>query len=291
MKKTVKAFAKINLFLDMVSRRKDGYHDIISLMKTVSLHDTVTVSYEPSEATDISVSCNSRSIPCDESNLAYKAAVAYPFAKGKIEILIEKNIPISAGLAGGSADAAATLVALNQLCACSLSMQELKEIGASLGADVPFCIECGTCLTEGIGERMTEFAPMPFAPIVIAKMGEGMSTPKAYGMLDARYDNFLGYIPKTSMLDKLKAPDASLDEYCKGIYNIFEEVVEPERPFVTQIKQTMLSHGAVKATMSGSGTSVFGIFRDEAAARAAASALIEGGADVHVCYPSTAAER
>ena len=289
MKASVKAYAKINLFLDMVSRRENGYHNILSVMQSVSLHDVVTVEYTSGDKTEINVTCSTGSIPQDSSNLGYRAANIYPFAKGKIDIHIEKSIPVSAGLAGGSADAAAVLLALNDLCGNPMSIEELKALGATIGADVPFCIECGTCLVEGIGEIMNEFVSMPDYPIVIAKKGEGMSTPAAYKMLDDRYNDFKAYQPHSDMLEGLRnyAP-GKIYEYCLGIYNLFEEVVEPLRPEVTVIKDVMNSSGAVKATMSGSGTSVFGIFEDEDCASEALQKLIDLGADAHLCYPCAA---
>lgn len=282
---TVRAYAKINLFLDMVSRRVDGYHNILSVMQSVSLHDDVTVEYTENKISSISVSSNTGAIPADQSNLGYKAASVFPYAKGKINIHIDKHIPISAGLAGGSADAAAVLIALNELCGRPMDKSELKALGATIGADVPFCIECGTCLVEGIGDKMSPFAPMPDYPIVIAKKGEGMSTPAAYRMLDEKYNNFNDYASHKESLLVLSNADNRIADYCSGIYNVFEEVVEPCRSDVTDIKSAMIKCGAVNATMSGSGTSVFGIFDGRDAAEKALSMLIEMGADAHLCYP------
>jgi len=291
MKVSVKAYAKINLFLDMVSKKEDGYHNILSLMQSVTLHDTVSVEYAASEERDISVFCDSLDIPCDNGNLAYRAAEKYPFANGKIRISIEKRIPVSAGLAGGSADAAAVLVALNKLCGEPMTPDQLKNLGATLGADVPFCIECGSSLTEGIGEKMSHFAPMPNYPIIIAKKGEGMSTPLAYRKLDNLYNDFLHYTPNSHKLSILGDTSSALDSYCAGIYNIFEEVVEPERPCVSEIKGIMLDHGAANATMSGSGTAVFGVFKDELSANNALLDLRKYGANAYLCYPCNSRER
>lgn len=283
---TAFAYAKINLFLDIESRRDDGYHNILSLMQRISLKDTLIVSAEPSGVKSIEVSCSDKAIPCGEKNLAYKAANIYPIT-AKISIDIEKHIPSSAGLAGGSADAAAVLVALNEICENKLSDAELCALGAKLGADVPFCIIGGACLVEGIGEILTSAKSMPRFPIVVAKKGEGMSTPAAYGALDERHDKFNRYIPNKNLLEKLMttSEDTSAEEYCNGLFNVFEDVVEPERPDVTLIKTTMISCGAAGAMMSGSGTSVFGIFDSEDSAAAAVKALKKQGADVHLCYP------
>ena len=278
--------AKINLFLDIHSIRENGYHNIISFMQGISLHDSVTVSFLPSEKKTISVFCDKIEIPSDRSNLAYKAADIFPCC-GDISVKIEKKIPVSAGLAGGSADCAATLVALNKLCDEKLSLEELCTLGAKLGADVPFCIKGGACLVEGIGEVLTPISSMPHFPIVVAKKGEGMSTPYAYGALDSRLDRFTNYKPKTKMLDILLNAKQGIgaDEFCKGVFNVFESVVEPERPLVTEIKNTMISCGAAAALMSGSGTSVFGIFEMEDDARAAVNKLKAEGADAYLCYP------
>lgn len=283
---TAFAYAKINLFLDIESRRADGYHDILSLMQRISLKDTLKVSAEPSDVKSISISCSDKAIPCDEKNLAYKAANIYPIT-AKITIDIEKNIPSSAGLAGGSADAAAVLVALNEICENKLSTEELCALGAKLGADVPFCITGGACLVEGIGDILTATKSMPNFPIVVAKKGEGMSTPAAYRALDEKHSDFVGYIPRKDLLDKLTTTDetVSAKQYCENLFNIFEDVVEPERPEVTLIKQAMISSGAAGAMMSGSGTSVFGIFDSENDAAAAVELLRQQGADAHLCYP------
>ena len=286
MKTTVRAYAKINLFLDMVSRRDDGYHNILSVMQSVTLHDVVEVEYIKGDQKEIIVTCDNSGIPTDKSNLGYKAASVFPYANGRIHIRIKKSIPVSAGLAGGSADAAAVLIALNDLCGRPMRLEELKVLGATLGADVPFCIEKGTCLVEGIGETMRDFASMPNLPIVIAKKGEGMSTPLAYRLLDEKYNLFNGYTPRSGKLATLNSPEKfNTKQYCSGIYNIFEEVVEQCRPDVTAIKETMIGCGALNATMSGSGTSVFGIFEDVDSAQLALQKLIILGADAHVCYP------
>ena len=154
MKVSVPGYAKINLFLDIRSLRENGYHNILSIMQRIGLHDTITVTYSKDSTKSISLSCDRSDIPCGSKNLAYRAADIYPIS-GKLDIHIEKHIPMSAGLAGGSADAAATLIALNLIAEKPLSTEELCTLGAKLGADVPFCIKGGACLVEGIGEIMT----------------------------------------------------------------------------------------------------------------------------------------
>lgn len=284
---TVNAYAKINLFLDIESLREDGYHNIISLMQSIDLHDTVTVDYSPDDEYQITISCSDDAVPCNEKNLAHKAARFFPVDKGSIRIHIEKRIPMQAGLAGGSADAAATLIALNELTGNKLSIEELKAIGNKLGADVPFCIETGAAIARGTGNILEKTAAMPYLPLVIARQGEGMSTPEAYRALDVKYDRFNEYKPKTDLLDVLisKSQDNEITEYTKGLFNIFESVVEPCRPCVTEIKEIMINKGAAGAMMSGSGTSVFGIFADEISAQRAMRTLRELGAVAHLCYP------
>ena len=282
---TVPAYAKINLFLDIRSLRDNGYHNILSLMQQVSLHDDVTLSLTPSDKKEITVTSDGGAIPCDKTNLAYKAADIYPVS-GKIEINIAKRIPVSAGLAGGSADAAATLIALNTLSGNKLSTEELCSLGSRLGADIPFCIKGGACMVEGIGEILTPIGSMPRFPIVIAKKGDGMSTPAAYKALDERFNRFSGYAPQIEKLELLKKADSSAEELCRGLFNIFESVVECERPFVTEIKDAMRSCGAAGAMMSGSGTSVFGIFENDREAEFAKERLTALGADAHLCYPT-----
>ena len=283
---TVNAYAKINLFLDIESLREDGYHNIISLMQSIDLHDTVTVDYSPDDEYHITISCSDDAVPCNEKNLAHKAARFFPIDKGSIRIHIEKRIPMQAGLAGGSADAAATLIALNELTGNKLSIEDLKVIGNKLGADVPFCIERGAAIARGTGDILEKTASMPYLPLVIARQGEGMSTPEAYRALDVKYDRFNEYKPQTDLLDVLitNSQDNEITEYTKGLFNIFESVVEPCRPCVTEIKQVMLNNGAAGAMMSGSGTSVFGIFKDETSAQGALAELMALGAVAHLCY-------
>ena len=287
MTSTVNAYAKITLFLDIESLREDGYHNIISLMQSIDLHDTVTVDHSPEDEYKITVSCSDTSVPCDEKNLAYKAAKFFPLNYGSIRIHIKKRIPMQAGLAGGSADAAATLIALNELTGNKLSVDELKTIGNKLGADVPFCIETGAAIARGTGDILEKVAAMPHLPIVVARKGDGMSTPEAYRSLDLKYDRFNGYKPNSGLLDILISNEENTDiaEYTRGLFNIFESVVEPCRPCVTRLKQIMINNGAAGAMMSGSGTSVFGIFNDVQSAEKAVDILREEGAIAHLSYP------
>jgi 4-diphosphocytidyl-2-C-methyl-D-erythritol kinase len=281
----VNAYAKINLFLDIESVRDDGYHDILSLMQNVSLYDVVTVSFYHDDKASIYVKCSDQSIRCDESNLAYKAAALYPADVGRICINIEKRIPVSAGLAGGSADAAATLIALNEIFGKRLSIEELKMLGQKIGADVPFCIDGGSCLAQGTGDILTPMPSMPNCYIVIAKKGEGMSTPRAYAALDEKYNRFKDYETNKCLLNVLLNADHISKEYCSGLFNIFESVVEYERAEVPRIKNMMIESGALAAMMSGSGTSVFGIFESKSDAERALDILLLYGAEAFLCVP------
>ena len=200
------------------------------------------------------------------------------------------HIPMAAGLAGGSADAAAVLRALNKLCQNPLSLEELCAIGATLGADVPFCIRGGSARVTGIGEKMSDFPKMPSAYLVVACRGEGVSTPWAYGELDRKYNGFAD-VREVDMRHTWieKAWNAGdLKGSCNHFFNIFEEVVPTVQKDVEEIKAEMLQKGAMRAMMSGSGPSVFGIFEEREAAEAACVSLIESGAAAFVCHPCSA---
>ena len=189
------AYAKINLFLDVTSRRSDGYHNILSLMQSVELSDTVSITVDGHEEPGIVLQCDRPELPTDRRNLAYRAAEAFYAALGKKQhtlIAIKKRIPVSAGLAGGSTDAATVLVGLNRIFGAPFSVSELCVIGKTLGADVPFCIIGGTAEIKGIGDDILSLPDLPPLTMVIAKKGEGVSTPKAYGALDEAFDFFSG---------------------------------------------------------------------------------------------------
>jgi len=193
---------------------------------------------------------------------------------------------MSAGLAGGSADAAATLIAINTLLGNPLTQEELKMLGCRLGADVPFCIEKGACIARGVGEILEKTQAMPEYPIVIARMGEGMSTPYAYKALDQKHNRFREYVPNTDKLYILTdCKEKPIEEYSKGLFNIFEEVVEAERPDVTKLKELLVNNGAITSMMSGSGTAVFGIFKNKEEANKAKDSALLIGAYASVCYP------
>ena len=282
------AYAKINLFLDIQKKRQDGYHDIISVMQTVDWCDRILFHRNAEQG--IHLTCSETKIPTDKSNTVYKAATLFlklTQNHNGLDITIDKHIPHAAGLAGGSADAAATLKGLNRMFGEPLSERALLELGKQIGADVPFCMAGGTKLTTGIGEQMESFPSMPPCFLVCAKMGEGISTPQAYTALDRKYGDFEHYLPHTEALDRLRLSfdAASLEGLAEGTYNIFEEVTAENRPAVGLLKQRLLEEGAVMAMMSGSGPSVFGVFKDRATADRACEVIKSLGAVCKVCTP------
>lgn len=307
MKTTLAAPAKINLFLDITSRRPDGYHEISGVMQSISLCDTVTLEVtEPTGmyvcsmgahtagAETIILTCTNPDLPADSRNLAWRAAEAFFAATGRgcknLFIHIEKRIPAAAGMAGGSTDAAAVLTGLNELYNYPLTTDALCEVGLKLGADVPFCIKGGAMITEGIGEVLTPITPMPACELVVACGGEGVSTPAAYKALDTLYGNFdpAAYTPRTRELTTLKSAlwQSDLTALCGSMFNLFESVVLPERPVARGIKETLLSAGAITAMMSGSGPSVFGIFpKGDGSAQRAKEMLEAQGIPAWVCEP------
>ena len=284
---TVKAYAKINLHLDICGIRNDGYHDVETVMQTVSLCDEVTVSF--SECDRVTCECNVEGVPTDEKNIAVKAAILFAQKSGMdsgVHIKIEKNITMAAGLAGGSADAAATLRALNILHGNIFTVQELCDIASCLGADVPFCIVGGCSYTDGKGDVLHSFPPIPKDTVfLIACGGEGVSTPWAYRLMDEVFDNFLSYSPKG--VDRLKQVLLSEkpQSFANCIFNIFESPVLERRPVAELIKSTMLKNGAVAAMMSGSGPSVFGIFKSEEDAKLVEEKIKNSGYFAQACYP------
>lgn len=288
---TERANAKINTYLNITSRRHDGYHEIASVMQTVSLCDLVTVDFQsaPQSRITLSVSGNA-DLPTDCRNLAWRAAerfLQHTHLTGVAQIMIQKHIPMAAGLAGGSADAAAVLRALNTLCGKPLTTEQLCEIGLSLGADVPFCIRGGTMLATGVGEVLERVAHMPNCTLVIAVGEEGISTPRAYAALDEKYAFFEHPLPKANDIDELISlwQNNELSASCPCFYNIFEDVIPEENRDVDTIKGILCENGAMRAMMSGSGPSVFGIFDSQAEAEQACTTLQKIGYKAYVCHP------
>ena len=280
----LKAYAKINLHLDVVSKYGNGYHEVRTVMQTISLCDDVEVNL--SENGENSIWCDIPSVPTDERNIAWRAADAFfeeSGIRGGADIKIVKRIPMAAGMAGGSADGAAVLRALNKLCGYPLSEEALLSLGGRLGADVPFCIRGGTGYADGIGAVLHHFPEMPCGK-------EGVSTPWAYSMLDAKYSDFADGAYKPVAVEHLRdAFEAgNISDMARNMYNIFEGAIEPERPEVTKIKSLMIESGAIGAMMSGSGPSVFGIFDTEEGARSAAERLCGEGVAAFYAIPTGA---
>lgn len=268
----IEAHAKINLTLDVTGRRPDGYHTVRMVMQSVGLHDDVQVRVADG-AGGIVLTCSRPDLPCDAGNLAYRAAALFYEQTGTplatCAIHIEKRIPIEAGLAGGSTDAAAVLRALNTLHGTGLTMDELCEMGLKLGADVPYCLCGGTMLAEGIGEELTALPPMPPCFVVLCKPPRGVSTKEIYEQIDAAAP---AVRPDTAgMLDALGRADYA--GVAARLCNVMEAVTQAKCPEVAEIKASLLEHGADGALMSGSGPTVYGLFADRARAQAAADAL------------------
>lgn len=279
MSRTVKAYAKINLFLDVTGILADGYHSVNTVMQTVSLHDDVTVSLR--EDGKVVALCNLPSVPSDEKNIAVRAAKLFFGKIGKAYgalIEIKKNIPMAAGLAGGSADAAATLIALNDLMRSPLSIRDLCLLGSTLGADVPFCIMCGTGFADGKGDILHECGQLKEGMIfVIGCGGEGVSTPWAYKLLDIEFNSFSDYDPQ-NVNEILKALESEEKfNFCDAMFNIFESPVSRKRHAVEAIKAKMRANFAVCSMMSGSGPAVFGVFEKLSDAEKAARDIEELG--------------
>lgn len=281
MKVKVNAYAKINLLLDIVATRTDGYHDLFMIMQSVGVYDTVTV--EKIKGRDITITCNIDDIPLDEKNIAHKAAVAF-FKANKIRsrgihIDIFKRIPHAAGLAGGSADGAGVLVALNELYKTNLSLDELCQIGVTIGADVPFCIKGGTLLSQGIGDVLNKVKPLRKCYIVLAKPDFGVNTGYAYRQFDE-----CGKVhtpDKFGMLCAMQSRD--LKQICSKMENVFEQFIEvPNR---IEMKEIMRSNNALGVCMSGSGPTVFGIFESKEDAKKSAEELKQYAKDICVCNP------
>lgn len=271
---TIHAMAKINLGLDVLRRRENGYHDVKMIMQNVNIYDTL--DFVKLQEPVIRVKTDSMELPVDENNLIHKAAKLL-FEKGKVtegvEITLTKRIPIAAGMAGGSTDAAAALVGVNRLFALGLTTDELKEIGVKIGADVPYCIEGGTALSEGIGEILTKLADAPDCYVVVAKPEISVSTKYVYENLHA---NELKYHPDIDgMAEAIKQGD--LDGVCKRMENVLETVTETKYPIISQIKTLLKEAGAENALMSGSGPTVFAIFKEEDKANEALEKVKESG--------------
>lgn len=256
----LKAYAKINLGLDVLGRRPNGYHDVRMIMQSIGLYDLLTMKKIRDDA--IVLSSNMGTLPNNEHNLVYKAIslmkTEYNITTG-VRAELEKRIPVAAGMAGGSTDAAAALIGMNRLFDLNLSKERLMELGAKLGADVPYCVMGGTALAEGIGEILTPLKPIPKCYILIAKPGISVSTRFVYENLEV---DKLAYHPDIDgMMERIDASD--LTGITDRLSNVLETVTEKKYPIITKIKNAMLESGAMNSLMSGSGPTVFGIYADK----------------------------
>lgn len=281
---TEPACAKLNLTLDILGRRADGYHDMRMVMQSVSLQDAVTLTEREDGALCISNSLPF--LPCDEGNIAAKAvrrffeAAGAPFPGASIHI--QKQIPVCAGMAGGSTDGAAVLRMLRQTYAPEMPWERLEEIAALVGSDVPFCVRGGTALAEGRGEVLTELPPLPPCAIVLCKPSFSISTPELFAQVRVRR---LGCRPDTAgMRQALETGD--LEGAARRLYNVFEDVLPRKYSQVFEIKSALLDLGAIASSMTGSGPTVFGIFRERERARTALEALRARYPAVFLCEPS-----
>lgn len=269
---TLKALAKINLGLDVLGRRDNGYHDVRMVMQSIYLYDNVTLT--KTEETGIHLECNLFYLPVDDTNIAYKAAklLMDEFGiKEGVRIVLDKHIPVAAGLAGGSSNAAAVLVGMNRLFSLGLSQDELMKRGVTLGADVPYCVMRGTVLAEGIGEILSPLPPLPKCCVLIAKPGISVSTKTVYEKLDSQEVEVHPDID--GILEGLKKQD--IQKIAASMGNVLEAVTIGDYPIIEQIKDVMKEYGALNAMMSGSGPTVFGIYEDRAQAKLAQQKLRE----------------
>ena len=268
----LRALAKINLGLDILRKREDGYHEVRMIMQTIQMYDVLEM--RKVKKPGISLSVNYPYIPNDERNLVYKAAklLMDEFqVKEGVDIRLEKFIPVAAGMAGGSSDAAAALVGINRLFKLGLGEKDLMDRAVNIGADVPYCVMRGTALAEGIGEKLTRITQVPDCFVLIGKPGINVSTKAAYESL--RLDSISSHPDIDGMIRDIEHGD--LLSMTKKMGNVFEPGIIGKYPVIGEIKELMEAHGALKAMMSGSGPTVFGIFDDRKKMDTAAAALRE----------------
>ena len=284
MKRQELAPAKVNLTLDVGARRPDGYHEVVSVMQSVALYDTVTMESGTGEG--ISLTCDDAAIPADGSNLAWRAAEVFFRTTGVacdgLHITLEKSIPSQAGLGGGSADVAALLRLLRASYAPELSTEELERIGFAVGSDMPFCIRGGTCLAEGRGEVLTDLPPLPRCWIVLCKPDFGLPTPELFARVDGAD---LGERPDISgMAEALERGD--LAGAARSLGNVFQQVLTAEESReIAAIQAAMLRLGALGAAMSGSGPTMFGLFDRLETAESCRRALAETYEQTYLAEP------
>lgn len=271
----LKAYGKINLGLDVVRRREDGYHEVRMIMQTVRVYDAIELNRTEEEG--IRLSTNLYYLPDNENNLGYRAAKLLMDEFGirdGVEIKMKKFIPVAAGMAGGSSDAAAVLFGVNKMFGLGLSKQELMERGVRLGADVPYCIMRGTALSEGIGEILTPLPPMPQCRVLIAKPAVSVSTKHVYESLNLPFLSAGAHPDIDAMRAAIEKKD--LSGVVSQLGNVLETVTIPENPVIQTLKDKMMEMGADGSLMSGSGPTVFGLFTNQTAAQAAYEELRYG---------------
>lgn len=270
----MKAMGKINLGLDVVRKREDGYHEVRMIMQTVGVYDRITL--KRSRVPGIRITTNLYFLPVNENNLVYKAAQMlmeeFQIQEG-LEINLQKYIPVAAGMAGGSADAATVLYGVNRMFRLGLGQKSLMERGVKIGADVPYCLMRGTALSEGIGEVLTRLPAAPACKVIIAKPGISVSTKYVYGHLDAA--GIKEHPDIDGMTEAIRR--GSYEGVVRRLGNVLETVTQERYPVIGEIKELLTAHGADGALMSGSGPSVFGLFREEKKAREALRALEKSG--------------
>lgn len=255
----LKALAKINLGLDVIRRREDGYHEVKMIMQTINLYDQIEI--KKTREAGIKVKTNLFYLPCNENNLVYKAAKLLMDEFGirdGVEIDLKKRIPVAAGMAGGSSDAATVLFGINKIFGLKLSSKDLMERGVRIGADVPYCLMRGTALAEGIGEKLTALKPMPKCHVLIAKPGISVSTKFVYENL--HLEDVKSHPDIDRIIECIESGD--LKGAAGSMGNVLEEVTIPAYPVIQDIKDAMNRNGALGAMMSGSGPTVFGLFDD-----------------------------
>ena len=277
------AFAKLNLTLDVLGKREDGYHDLKSVMQTISVRDDIEIDVGTGKPWVLT--CDKEGIPTDERNLAWKAAKLYLDTIGKdpdgLEIRITKRIPVEAGMGGGSADAAAVLRALNRHYGEPLSIGALAELGSFVGSDVPFCTICGTAMVEGRGEKLRKLPDMPDCLFVICKPEFSVSTPDLYKQID---NETIGKRPNHQLMESaILAGD--LEKFAKEIYNVFDPVVTRDHLELNYIKSIFHNYGAIAYQMTGSGSAVFAIVTEFEHAAVICNMLKENYPNVYIAKP------
>ena len=278
-----KAYAKLNLSLDVLSRMEDGYHEMLMVLQTADLCDDLTFTVARGEG--IRITTNLRYVPSDSRNIAYKAAELFLAESGikgqSVSIDINKRLPVCAGLGGGSADAAAVLRALNSAFGTGCDAKRLEAMAEKLGSDVPFCVAGGTALAQGRGTVLTDLAPLPDCTFVICKPPFSISTPELFSQIDCK--KIVCRPDTVGILDALS--EGSLPGVCRRMYNVFEPVVKTGSDKIAEIKQTFLESDALGAVMTGTGSAVFAVFEDPAAAHLAVRRLSDGSGQCFTARP------